>query len=136
MRGRPFIDTNVIVYAFSVGDVRKPVAERLVGAGGVVSVQVLNEFVNVSLRKRRRSWSAIRSELQLLYEVFETVPLLLETHRVAVRFAADHGLSIYDSLIVAAAKLAGCPILYSEDLQDGRTLDGVLIRNPFANRAS
>lgn len=131
MSGKPFLDTNVVVYAFSVGDVRNAVAEKLVGAGGVVSVQVLNEFVNVSRRKRRRSWDDIRSELQLLYEAFETVPVLVETHRLSVSISSGHGLSIYDSLIVAAARLAGCPVLYTEDLQDGRRIEGVLIRNPF-----
>ena len=39
--------------------------------------------------------------------------------------------SFWDSLIVSAAVSAGCSVLYSEDLNDGQTVRGVTIRNPF-----
>jgi hypothetical protein len=33
---------------------------------------------------------------------------------------------------LAAAKRAGCRLLYTEDLHDGQTIEGILVRNPFA----
>jgi predicted nucleic acid-binding protein len=57
----------------------------------------------------------------------------MEMHRAALKIAEQHGCGIYDALVVAAALEAGCAILYSEDFQDGQTIDGQLtIRNPFA----
>jgi predicted nucleic acid-binding protein len=58
-------------------------------------------------------------------------PLTAELHETAVGIARDRGFSIYDSLIVAAALRAGCSILYSEDLQEGQTIEQLTIRNPF-----
>jgi predicted nucleic acid-binding protein len=52
MNAKPFLDTNVIVYAFSSNDLRSKRAEALLEGGGVVSVQVLNEFVNVHVASR------------------------------------------------------------------------------------
>ena len=64
------------------------------------------------------------------------VPLALETHELGLHIAERYRFSIYDALIVAAALLAGCGTLYSEDLQDGQSIDGrLVIRNPFAARA-
>lgn len=65
------------------------------------------------------------------------VPLALETHDLGLQIAERYGFSIYDALIVAAALRAGCRTLYSEDLQDGQTIDGrLVVRNPFAARPS
>lgn len=65
------------------------------------------------------------------------VPLALETHDLGLQIAERYGFSIYDALIVAAALRAGCRTLYSEDLQDGQTIDGrLVVRNPFATRPS
>jgi predicted nucleic acid-binding protein len=60
------------------------------------------------------------------------MPLTLELHKAGISLARDHKLAFYDGLIVAAAIRSGCTVLYSEDLQDGRTLQGVTIRDPFA----
>ena len=133
MNDKPFLDTNVVLYAFRTDDVRGQVAERLLEAGGTLSVQVLNEFVAVARRKLNRTWEEVRRALDIL-RVFcpEPVPLSIETHERAVRIAERHGYSIFDSLIIAAALGAGATTLYSEDMRDGQTIDGVTIRNPFA----
>jgi predicted nucleic acid-binding protein len=130
---KPFLDTNVLVYAFAVGDRRSETAEALVAAGGVISVQVLNEFVNVSRRKLGRDWAEIESATGVLRVLLDPpLPLTLELHETAVVLARDHGFAFYDALIVAAASRAGCVTLYSEDMQHGQTIDGLTIRNPFA----
>lgn len=133
MNGKPFFDTNVILYAFRQDDTRSQVAETLLAAGGILSVQVLNEFVAVARRKLDKSWEEIRRALDIL-RVFcpEPVPLTAEIHERAVRIAERYGYSIFDSLILAAALHAGAGTLYTEDMRDGQTVDGLTIRNPFS----
>jgi predicted nucleic acid-binding protein len=134
MNDKPFLDTNVVLYAFRQDDVRGQVAETLLAAGGTLSVQVLNEFVAVARRKLNKSWKEVHSALDIL-RVFcpVPVPLTVETHARAVRIAERQGYSIYDSLIIAAALDSGATTLYSEDMRDGQTIDGLTIRNPFAD---
>ncbi len=66
MSAKPFLDTNIIVYAFSTNDPRSRKAEALLEGGGVISVQVLNEFVHVLRRKQGRDWPEIVEALDLL----------------------------------------------------------------------
>lgn len=133
MNDKPFFDTNVILYAFRQDDTRSQVAETLLAAGGTLSVQVLNEFVAVARRKLDKSWEEVRRALDIL-RVFcpEPVPLTAEIHERAVRIAELYGYSIFDSLILAAALHAGAGTLYTEDMRDGQTVDGLTIRNPFS----
>src|SRR5580693_8340968 len=133
MNGKPFFDTNVILYAFRQDDPRGPVAETLLSAGGALSVQVLNEFVAVARRKLDKSWEEVRRALDIL-RVFcpDPVPLTVETHEIAMHIAERYGYSIFDSLIIAAALHAGARTLYSEDMKDGQTINGLTIQNPFS----
>jgi predicted nucleic acid-binding protein len=133
MNDKPFFDTNVILYAFRQDDSRGLVAETLLAAGGAVSVQVLNEFVAVARRKLDKSWKEVRRALDIL-RIFcpEPVPLMVETHERAMQIAERYGYSVFDSLIIAAALHVGASTLYSEDMRDGQTIDGLTIRNPFA----
>ena len=129
---RPFLDTNVLVYAALSDDHRRPTAEQLLAAGATISVQVLNEFVNVARGKLGWSWPDIETMLSLVGSRSRRVlDLSVATHEAAVALARDHGLSFYDALIVAAALEAGCDILYTEDMQHGRKFGGLTIVNPF-----
>jgi predicted nucleic acid-binding protein len=131
-----FFDTNILVYAFLDIEKRRRAIEILAD-GGFISAQVLNEFTNVAHRKRQRTWLEIEAALAVIRARFPNiVPITTDTHASAVEFARDHGFSFYDALIVAAALEAGCDTLYSEDLQDGRTLAGLTIVNPFAADAA
>ena len=133
MSERSFFDTNVLVYAFGDADPRKDRAIGLLSGGGIVSVQVLNEFVDVARRRLRRDWRSIGKALDIIGALVEPpVALTVDLHRDAVDLSERRGFRIYDSLILVAAKRAGCRLIYSEDMQDGQTVDGVLIRNPFA----
>jgi predicted nucleic acid-binding protein len=126
-----FFDTNILVYAFSDGPKREPAREAL-AFGGVISAQVLNEFTSISRRKQKREWAEIEAALAVIRARFpDVVPLTAETHAAALALARDHGFSFYDALIVAAALEAGCDTLCSEDMQDGRAIGGLTIRNPF-----
>ena len=131
--GEDFFDTNVVLYLLSADTAKADRAEELLALGGTISVQVLNEFAAVASRKLRMSWTEIREVLAQVRAVCAVEPLTLETHERALRIAERYRLSIYDALIVAAALLAKCQTLHSEDLQDGQVVERQLtIRNPFA----
>jgi predicted nucleic acid-binding protein len=128
---KAFFDTNVLVYTVTL-DPRKRQADRILRTGGIVSVQVLNEFANVARSKLRHEWRTITYALEQFRLSFEAVcPLTLDTHVAAVSLAKDNGLAFYDALIVASAIEAGCDTLYTEDMQHNRAIGGLTIRNPF-----
>ncbi|MBN8508777.1 MAG: PIN domain-containing protein [Burkholderiales bacterium] len=128
-----FFDTNVVLYLLSADTTKADRAEELLAPGGTISVQVLNEFVAVASRKLRMSLAEVREVLAPVRAVCAVEPITLETHDRALHVAARYGLSIYDALIVAAALLAGCRTLHTEDMQDGLVIERRLtIRNPFA----
>jgi predicted nucleic acid-binding protein len=131
---KAFFDTNVLIYAVAEGDPRSARAEGLLASGGILSVQVLNEFVSVARRKISMPWSDVTQALAAFRILCPSpLPITVETHDAAVRIAARHDYNIYDALVIAAALEAGCATLYSEDLHNGQTIDGQLtIRNPFA----
>jgi predicted nucleic acid-binding protein len=129
-----FLDSNILLYTLAEGDPREAVAAALLARGGVISVQVLNEFAAVARRKLRLSWPEVVEALAALRALCPAPrPLTLATHEAALGLADRYGFQIYDALIVAAALEAGCATLFSEDLQDGQVIEGRLtIRNPFA----
>jgi predicted nucleic acid-binding protein len=133
MRGdRAFFDTNVLIYAFAKDDPRAQIAETLLGGGGVVGVQTLNEFVAVAVRKLAMPWEEVLQALSALRVVCPSpVPLTVRTHDRALRIAGRYGYHIYDSLVIAAALEARCNTLFSEDMKDGQAIEGLTIRNPF-----
>jgi predicted nucleic acid-binding protein len=133
MSDRAFFDTNILVYVVGQTDTRTDTAEALLAAGGNISVQVLNELANVSRKKLRMSWEEIDEALAAIRVLCPSpLPLTIDTHDTGRRIAAKYGYSIFDGLIAASALEAECDTLYSEDLQDGQTIEGrVTIRNPF-----
>ena len=128
----PFFDTNVLLYLLSADAAKADRVEELLAGGGTISVQVLNEFASVSLRRLRTSVADLREILAPVRTVCRVEPILEDTHDRALNVTERYGFSIYDSLIVASALRAGCARLYSEDLQHGQVVDRQLrIVNPF-----
>jgi predicted nucleic acid-binding protein len=128
-----FFDTNIVVYA-QQPNAKGEAARELLAQGGFVSVQVLNEFASISQRKFGRSWGEIAEAINDVTAMTEApVALSLDLHAAARTLAEKNGLSFYDALIVAAALEAGCSVLLSEDMQHGRRLGTLTIRNPFAD---
>lgn len=128
-----FIDTNVLLYCLSSNPQKAGRAETLVRTGGIISVQVLNEFAHVSRRKMGLGWAEVRSLLETVRDLLTVVPLNTQTHETGLSFCERYGFSVYEGMIVAAAMIAGCDVLWSEDMQDGLRVEGQLtIRNPFA----
>jgi predicted nucleic acid-binding protein len=127
-----FFDTNVLLYLLSADDSKADRAEAALSSGGVVSVQVLNEFASVTTRKLNMSIAETRESLAVIRAVCKVVPVDEETHDKGLEIVERYGLSVYDAMIVASALLEGCETLLSEDMQDGQVLDGQLtVRNPF-----
>jgi len=134
-----FIDSNVFVYLFDDADERKRgiadgiVESALKESGASISFQVVQETLNVVTRKLPEPMTAEDAGLfldQVLAPLWRVWPSLA-LYRRALEVQARYRYGFYDSLIVAAALDAGCTRLYSEDLQDGQTIEGLKIENPF-----
>lgn len=127
-----FIDTNIILYLFSADTVKADRAEQIISNGGTISIQVLNELAAVTQRKLRMSWSETSEILSTAQSVLSVESLTIETHELGCEMAQRYQLSVYDAMIVAAALLANCSTLYSEDMQQGLIVEKQLtIQNPF-----
>jgi predicted nucleic acid-binding protein len=127
-----FFDTNLLLYLLSEETAKAERAEALLATGGVISVQVLNEFASVARRKLAMAIAEIREVLATIRTVCRVRPVDVETHELALDLVERYRLSIYDGLIIAAASQAGCAVLYSEDLAHGQKIGGLTIQNPFA----
>lgn len=128
-----FFDTNVLIYLATPDPEKAGRTEALVRRGGVISIQVLDEFASVASRKYKAPWPQIHAVLTALKDALEVRPVTLETHELGLRVAERYRFSVYDSMLIAAALLAGCRTFYSEDMHDGQVIEGRLtIRNPFA----
>lgn len=141
MIGPSFVDANVLVYAHDPSEPakREMAAELLRGlwadSSGRTSIQVLNEFYAVLSRKVRLRRPAMEAWAEV-EEFFRWNPQQLDTEllRRARQIEARYKLSWWDCLIVAAAQMQGCSLLYTEDLQHGATFDGVRVVNPFISQ--
>lgn len=131
-QGKVFFDSSVLIYALSRSDPRSAVAVGLFLLGGLISVQVLNEFTNVARRKLRLDWERIEGVLTEI-RVCMDAPLAVTavTHDLGLWIAKRYQYHIYDSLIIASALEAEAGVLYSEDMQHGQRIEGLTIVNPF-----
>jgi predicted nucleic acid-binding protein len=136
MSVRSFFDTNVLIYADDKDSPPKQdralalVAEHRRAGTGVVSLQVLQEYFVTVTRKLQVDARTARRKVELIAEFdvatpdFADILAAIDLHRL-------HGFSFWDALILRAAKQSGCSVLFSEDMQDLREIDGVQIVNPF-----
>jgi len=129
----PFVDTNVLLYLLSNDEAKADRAEALLSGRVVISVQVLNEFLNVSRRKMGLPWPKVEQALADVQRFADVRPLTLATHQQGLALAKRYQLNVYDAMIAAAALEAGCTTLASENFSHGQCFDGRLtVRNPFA----
>lgn len=127
-----FFDTNILLYLLSADAEKADRAEALLERSGAISVQVLNEFTTVAVRKLGLSFAEVREVLGTIRAVCVIHPLTIEHHDKGSEIAERYGFSFYDSVIVASALLAGCNVLYSKDLQHQQVIEKRLtIINPF-----
>jgi len=134
MPAKYFVDTNILLYRYCNQDAdKRRIAARLLDVGGcVISLQVVNEFCNVTRRKFPAQFAAIDPVLQTIRNTLPVETLLLEDSLAAVRISQRHNFQYYDALILACALRLGCEAVLSEDMQHGFVLDNRLaIINPF-----
>jgi predicted nucleic acid-binding protein len=124
-------DSNVVLYLLSRDSAKANRAAQLLERGGTISVQVLNEFTAVAVRKFGMKIGEVRDLLATVRERCEVTPLEIATHDQALELANRYRMSIYDALIVAAALASKCSILWTEDLQHGQRIQQLTILNPF-----
>ena len=129
--GDVFFDINVLLYLVSKETAKANRAEKLIAEGGIISVQVLNEFVAIAVRKLGMEFGEIREILSTVRAVCTVKPVDIETHELGLDLAQRFQFSVYDALIVAAALRAGCTVLYTEGWRHGQRIEGMTIRNPF-----
>jgi predicted nucleic acid-binding protein len=135
---RSFIDTNVLIYAEDGSDKpRQLLALNLLkhlhaNSMGVLSTQVLNEYCSVAIKKLKLPTQHIRAQLDL-FEQFEVVQITPAIIRIGLDLHQTRSLGFYDSLICACAQTSGCSTLYSEDMNAGENINGLVIVNPFSN---
>lgn len=130
-----FFDTNVLLYLASGDAAKADRTEALLGTGGTISVQVLNELANVGRRKMALSWSDLYAFLGTFRSVLEVRPVTVTVHERGLAIAERYGLSTFDAMIAASALDADCDRLWSEDMHHGLVIDTRLrIENPFRDR--
>jgi predicted nucleic acid-binding protein len=136
MPARSFFDTNVLVYADDAAAPAKQrraidlIAEHRRARTGVLSLQVLQEYFVTVTRKLHVDAAVARRKVELLSEFDVAAPEVSDI-LAAIDLHRLHGFSFWDALILRAAKQAGCSILFSEDMQQAREIDGVRIVNPL-----
>jgi predicted nucleic acid-binding protein len=139
MSGKFFIDTNIFVYSLETTDPKKLrisgelITEAVKSGRGVVSYQVVQEFLHLALRRFANPMTAMEAERYLnavfrpLLSIHSSPGLFAEALHIRGRYQ----VAWYDSLIVAAAIQANCDVLYSEDLRNGQRFGQTQIKNPF-----
>lgn len=142
MNDKYFLDTNILIYSFDSSHPAKRKISRDLVAGalekgkGIISYQVIQEFLNVATRKFAVAMKVKDAQIYLnivlepLCEVFSSMELFHQGLEISDQWR----FPFYDALIVAAALQADCRVLYSEDMQDNQTVKGLSIRNPFKTR--
>jgi predicted nucleic acid-binding protein len=140
MTARFFVDTNILIYAYSLSepDKQHTAVEVLkhikVTNSGAVSTQVLGEFFVTSTRKLKPPLTIEEAYQQVSYYITAwtviemTTPLLLE----ALRGVRNYQLSYWDAQIWAAARYNRIPTVVTEDFNTGSTIEGVTFVNPFS----
>jgi predicted nucleic acid-binding protein len=129
-------DSNVLIYAISRSDPRHPAATELIDRAArgdcQQTLQSLAECFHVLSRKYRMPAMEARGWVQSFRRLFPVITADDGDLDRAMQAVEDHHLSFWDAMLWATARRAGCSVLFSEDLQDGRRLEGVLFVDPFA----
>jgi predicted nucleic acid-binding protein len=135
---KTFLDTNIIVYAFDTSAKRKhEIAKQILidlwdSGRGLLSTQVLQEFYVTVTQKipkpldRKLAAQAIKDLLHWDI-VINDGDAIIE----AIGIQAKHKYSFWDAMIIQAAIKGGAELILSENLDRGRKIQGVALRNPF-----
>jgi predicted nucleic acid-binding protein len=133
------LDTNILAYAEGVNGLSAkkltvPIIETLPRSTTFLPVQSLGELFHVLVRKARYSPERARGAILSWQDAFPQIETSRAVLNAAVDLSAQHGLTIWDAIILACSAQAGCRLLLSEDFQDGFTWNGVTVANPLASK--
>ena len=127
-----FADTNVAVYAVDADIDKREKALAVLATRPVISTQVVNEYLNVLLTKRKLARVDAHELARALMATSDVASVTPTVTELAMNIGEHYQISHWDALIVAAALATGCDTLYSEDLQDRQVFEERLtVRNPF-----
>jgi predicted nucleic acid-binding protein len=130
-------DTNILIYAEDPNDpsgrheIAVQLIEKLSLSQHMIPVQVLGEFLNVCRRKGLVPLDIAATKVSNYAKIFDTPPTQVEDLAGAVDLLSAHNLQYFDALILTVACRAGAMILLSEDMQDGLSVEGIRVVNPF-----
>jgi len=136
MPDKVFIDTNILIYAYSTTELNKRniTFTILESYSIVISVQVINEFIWIMNRKFNINYDKLEVLVDRFWEKFEVSLINKFSIEKALKIAQDYKYSYWDSLIIASALENECSILFTEDMQDGQVIEGRLrIKNPYVS---
>jgi predicted nucleic acid-binding protein len=139
MKDKVFVDTNILIYLYSVDEPEKRQAaeKAIIGKDCVISVQVLNEFSSVCLRKLNIPVQQILAAIDEITLRMSVFIINADTVRQALLLSSYYHYSYYDGVILAAAMQSGCETLYSEDMSDGQVIEKCLtIRNVLREKTA
>jgi predicted nucleic acid-binding protein len=133
---RVTLDSNILVYSLDrdAGErhrVALDLVERAADLDCVLTLQALAEFFAVVTRKAGMPVADAAAQITDWQMVFEVRAAAAQTLSRAIAAVSDHRLAFWDAMLWACAKEAGCKVIFSEDFQHGRTLEGVRFLNPF-----
>ncbi len=134
MPDKVFIDSNIIIYAYSLDEPKKMAIARdiLLAHETILSTQTINEFVNITTRKKMLNNIQVSEVIDDLFSLFTIVLIDRRVIQKALALANKHRYSYFDSLMLSSALQAECSILYSEDMHHSQVLEKKLqIINPF-----
>lgn len=131
------LDSNILVYALDVTDESRhrlaaDIVDFAVRGDAFLTTQVLGECLNVARRRRVGAFPDVLAQVERWHTLFEIVDTASPMLMLAARVAEEHRLQFWDSVLCTVARSAGAEFLLSEDLQDGRDLNGLHIANPFS----
>lgn len=136
MNDNVFIDTNILIYSIDDANAEKQktsksIISKLSENGGIISTQVLQEFYNIATKKLGVSKQDAKLLLKYLSECFVVHKNTVNDILHAVEISIKTQFSFWDSLIIAAAISEDCTILYTEDLNNGQLVEGIILKNPL-----
>ena len=134
MKDKIFIDTNILLYAYSTEKNKQEIAQNIINTNNniYISKQVINETINILIKKFKLNIKDIINVVKELEKEFIILDFDIQTQLNALKIKQNYNLQFYDALIVSTALKNSCTILYSEDMQDKLVIEKKLkIINPF-----
>ena len=134
MKDKIFIDTNILLYAYSTEKNKQEIAQSIINTNNniYISKQVINETINILIKKFKLNIKDIINVVKELEKEFIILDFDIQIQLNALKLKQNYNLQFYDALIVSTALENSCTILYSEDMQDKLVIEKKLkIINPF-----